>query len=45
MQVVVGLGESLVGNYPGRALTFTINKASGAVTVPSSSSLCYYCQA
>jgi len=32
-EVVVGLGESLVGNYPGRALTFTINKASGAVTV------------
>jgi alpha-glucan,water dikinase len=39
-EVVLGLGETLVGNYPGRALSFTWNKASGSVavrTLPSKS--------
>jgi len=29
-ELVCGLGETLVGNYPGRALAFTCNKAPGA---------------
>ena len=29
-EVVVGLGEALVGNYPGRALGFVVGKAAGA---------------
>jgi alpha-glucan,water dikinase len=28
-EVVLGLGETLVGNYPGRALSFAANKTSG----------------
>eukprot|EP00287_Rhodomonas_sp_CCMP768_P016546 CAMPEP_0196758624 /NCGR_PEP_ID=MMETSP1091-20130531/104282_1 /TAXON_ID=302021 /ORGANISM="Rhodomonas sp., Strain CCMP768" /LENGTH=1086 /DNA_ID=CAMNT_0042107455 /DNA_START=30 /DNA_END=3290 /DNA_ORIENTATION=- len=32
-ELVVGLGEALVGNYPGRALSFVMNKANGQVTV------------
>jgi alpha-glucan,water dikinase len=30
-EVVVGLGETLVGNYPGSALGFTINKKTQAI--------------
>jgi alpha-glucan,water dikinase len=30
-EIVVGLGEALVGNYPGRALGFTVNKKTGQV--------------
>eukprot|EP00898_Chlorokybus_atmophyticus_P007825 jgi/Chlat1/8043/Chrsp73S00600 len=29
-EVVVGLGETLVGNHPGRALSFAVSKKSGA---------------
>ena len=39
-EVVLGLGETLVGSYPGRALSFTWNKASGRAalrTLPSKS--------
>jgi len=32
-EVVVGLGEALVGNYPGRALGFVVNKETGDVTI------------
>jgi alpha-glucan,water dikinase len=32
-EVVPGLGETLVGNYPGRALSFVCPKKSGAPTV------------
>jgi alpha-glucan,water dikinase len=32
-EVVLGLGETLVGNYPGRALSFTYSKADGQPTV------------
>ena len=28
-EVVMGLGEALVGNYPGRALSFSVKKTSG----------------
>jgi len=31
--VVVGLGEALVGNYPGRAMGFVVNKATGEAKV------------
>jgi alpha-glucan,water dikinase len=34
-EVVLGLGETLVGNYPGRALSFVWNKAAGQPTVLS----------
>jgi alpha-glucan,water dikinase len=37
-EVVLGLGETLAGNYPGRALSFTWHKASGEtrlLTYPS----------
>ena len=29
-EVVAGLGEALVGNYPGRAMSFSVKKASAA---------------
>jgi len=32
-ELCVGLGEALVGNYPGRALSFTYNKATKQVAV------------
>lgn len=32
-EMVLGLGEALVGNYPGRALSFTYNKKSKEVRV------------
>jgi alpha-glucan,water dikinase len=32
-EVVLGLGETLVGNYPGRALSFTCSKTDGQSTV------------
>jgi len=32
-EVVVGLGEALVGNYPGRAMGFVVNKATGEAKV------------
>lgn len=32
-ELVVGMGEALVGNYPGRALSFIMDKATGAVTL------------
>eukprot|EP00286_Rhodomonas_abbreviata_P000694 CAMPEP_0181291048 /NCGR_PEP_ID=MMETSP1101-20121128/1749_1 /TAXON_ID=46948 /ORGANISM="Rhodomonas abbreviata, Strain Caron Lab Isolate" /LENGTH=1087 /DNA_ID=CAMNT_0023395393 /DNA_START=89 /DNA_END=3353 /DNA_ORIENTATION=+ len=32
-ELVVGLGEALVGNYPGRALSFVMNKKTGDITV------------
>jgi alpha-glucan,water dikinase len=32
-EVVFGLGETLVGNYPGRALSFTCSKTDGQSTV------------
>ncbi|KJU86800.1 Pyruvate phosphate dikinase, PEP/pyruvate-binding domain protein [Candidatus Magnetobacterium bavaricum] len=31
-EVVLGLGETLVGNFPGRALSFTCNKADKTLT-------------
>lgn len=34
-EVVPGLGETLVGNYPGRALGFTVDKATGRQTLLS----------
>jgi alpha-glucan,water dikinase len=34
-EVVLGLGETLVGNYPGRALSFVWHKATGKETVLS----------
>jgi len=34
-EVVLGLGETLVGNYPGRALGFVYRKASGEQTLLS----------
>jgi alpha-glucan, water dikinase len=34
-EVVLGLGETLVGNYPGRALGFTYRKSDGRVSVLS----------
>jgi len=34
-EVVLGLGETLVGNYPGRALTFVCDKVGGPPTVLS----------
>jgi alpha-glucan,water dikinase len=39
-EVVLGLGETLVGNYPGRALSFTCRKGTGEprlLTFPSKS--------
>ena len=33
-ELCVGLGEALVGNYPGRALSFTYNKATKQVSLP-----------
>ncbi|EKX34264.1 hypothetical protein GUITHDRAFT_166257 [Guillardia theta CCMP2712] len=32
-ELVLGLGEALVGNHPGRALSFLVDKKSGKVTV------------
>jgi alpha-glucan,water dikinase len=32
-EVVLGLGETLVGNYPGRALSFTCSKTNGQPSV------------
>ncbi len=32
-EVVLGLGETLVGNYPGRALSFVCSKTDGQSTV------------
>jgi len=32
-EVVLGLGETLVGNYPGRSLSFVCGKKGGTVTV------------
>ncbi len=43
-EVVLGLGETLVGNYPGRALSFVADKTTGRPTVisfPSKSSALY----
>lgn len=34
-ELVQGLGESLVGNYPGRALSWTFGRQSGKITVKS----------
>jgi len=34
-EVVLGLGETLVGNFPGRALSFVYEKSSGQVTLLS----------
>lgn len=34
-EVVLGLGETLVGNFPGRALSFVYDKTSGQVTLLS----------
>ncbi len=34
-EIVLGLGETLVGNYPGRALSFVVDKTSGAQTLLS----------
>ena len=34
-EVVLGLGETLVGNYPGRALSFVCHKTSGKQTMLS----------
>lgn len=34
-EVVLGLGETLVGNYPGRALSFVSHKSGGAPVVHS----------
>jgi alpha-glucan,water dikinase len=34
-EVVLGLGETLVGNYPGRALSFVSNKTTGQQTLLS----------
>jgi alpha-glucan,water dikinase len=34
-EVVLGLGETLVGNYPGRALSFVCNKKTGQATLLS----------
>jgi alpha-glucan, water dikinase len=34
-EVVLGLGETLVGNYPGRALSFVFDKSAGMETVLS----------
>jgi alpha-glucan, water dikinase len=34
-EVVLGLGETLVGNYPGRALSFVYHKTTGAQTLLS----------
>jgi alpha-glucan,water dikinase len=31
-EVVLGLGETLVGNFPGRAFGFLVNKKSGAIS-------------
>ena len=43
-EIVIGLGETLVGNYPGRALSFTRKKGTGSVEVggyPSKSEALY----
>ena len=43
-EVVLGLGETLVGNYPGRAFSFTLEKNSGRQKVlgfPAKSSALY----
>jgi alpha-glucan,water dikinase len=34
-ELVLGLGEALVGNYPGRALGFVANKVSGELRIES----------
>ncbi len=34
-EVVLGMGETLVGNYPGRSLGFTYNKNTGAINISS----------
>ena len=34
-EVVVGLGETLVGNYPGRAMGFTVRRSDKALTLLS----------
>ena len=34
-EVVLGLGETLVGNYPGQALSFTYHKKTGQLTITS----------
>jgi alpha-glucan, water dikinase len=32
-ELVLGMGETLVGNYPGRAMSFVVDKAGGKATV------------
>lgn len=32
-EVVLGMGETLVGNYPGRAMSFVVEKTTGKVTL------------
>ncbi len=32
-ELVLGMGETLVGNYPGRAMSFVVNKTTGKVTL------------
>lgn len=32
-ELVLGMGETLVGNYPGRAMSFVVNKATGKATL------------
>ncbi len=43
-ELVLGMGETLVGNYPGRAMSFVVNKATGKATLtayPSKSTSLY----
>jgi alpha-glucan,water dikinase len=44
-EIVIGMGEALVGNMPGRALSFTVEGDSISVTTYPSKVRCLLCQA